>query len=157
LYLQLKEIVAEILAAETDPGDQLEGFLIRTEFDDYKPAYSFIWIEESTEPSVNFENSGNNWSLMLTQLLLTIYKAKTPGMNMSVDEHKAEAQDYGWIVRRILKNNPRLISASAPAPGYAVRSAPAAVTYAYFKLDDGVERSVSRILFKVWHMKSEAA
>ena len=138
MELQLKTVVAEILATQTDPGEPLEGFLIRTEFDDYKPAFSFVWIEESTEPSVNFENSGNNWSLMLTTLLLTIYKAKTPGMNMSVDEHKAEAQEYGWRVRRILKLNPRLESDSAPEPGYAVRSAPSGVTYGYFKLDDGV-------------------
>lgn len=155
MYLQLKTVVHEILEAETEIGGAIDGYKIIDNFEEFYDEGKFIHLEYGPAASINFGNSGNLWSLMQTQMTIVIYETQN-AIEGEVDELRAIVEEVAWIVRRIFKNNHRLISASAP-DGYAQKTLVDSVQMGRLNLPDGTPRTVARFELTAWHMKNEAA
>ncbi len=150
---QLKDVVKEILAVEAVPGGKIPDVVqVLTVDETYRDIRKFIVLTPLPEKIA--DNGANHWSLIGQDLEIMIAENdenRTP--EVVIESVRVTSDAVRGILRR---NNGKLISTSAPAPGFAIRSRLSDVYIAELELIDGIARHGGKIVMHADFFKEEA-
>ena len=152
-YLKLKTVIHEILSAQSGVGQIMNGWNIFDNDEAFRQEGSYVVLVDGIE--TNLPNAENRWSLLRSQL--SIHAIKTdPADGTTTDQLREIINEQAMKIRRLMKNNPFLISTSAPS-GFATHSILMEVEKGKLVLPDGIARQSAWIKLEASHMKDETS